>query len=138
MWEMFSTGPEKQLRNVPFILPKPVFTILSTFDYLFLSTNGIYQVLPLFLSDSMPACVRYLLQWMWDICDTWGICDTWDIWDWDKSLENREEKLDYFLIFTLCYLFKEYLVMGKTHLWNYIIVLKAEILWTRSYWNKFV
>lgn len=81
--EYFPLVLKKQLRNVPFILPKTMFTFLNTFDYFSLSTYGIFQIL--FIAFKVILCLLvldiYHLQWMLNYS-----------WDWGKSLENREEK----------------------------------------------
>lgn len=81
--EYFPLVLKKQLRNVPFILPKPMFTFLNTFDYFSLSTRSIFQMLLTVFKVILCLLVLdiYHLQWMLDYT-----------WNWDKSLENREEK----------------------------------------------
>lgn len=81
--EYFPLVLKQQLRNVPFILPKPMFTFLNTFDYFSLSTHSIFQILLIAFIVILCLLVLdiYHLQWMLDY--TWG---------WDKLLENREGK----------------------------------------------
>lgn len=86
VWGIFSTGLKKKLKNVQFILPKPMFTFLNNFDYFSLSTNSIFQIF--LITFKVILCLLmsdiYHLQWILDYT-----------WDWEKSLEKREEKSEY-------------------------------------------
>lgn len=111
--EYFPLVLKKQLRNVPFIFPKPMFTFLNTFDYFFLSTHSIFQILLIAFKVFLSLLVLdvYRLQWMLDY--------TWD--DWEKSLEDRDKKseslqyLSHFQTMPSIFFLKEYIWQKYTY-----------------------